>query len=70
MMMSLSLLAANGACRGWQREWFPFALGDPVTSYCASFALLSRHTRRREFIAGLGGATAWPPTAWPQKVAR
>jgi hypothetical protein len=22
--------------------------------------LLSRHTRRREFIAGLGGAAAWP----------
>jgi putative ABC transport system substrate-binding protein len=23
--------------------------------------------RRREFIAGLGGAAAWPHVAWPQQ---
>ena len=28
--------------------------------------LLSRHTRRREFIAGLAGATAWPVAARAQ----
>ena len=31
--------------------------------------LLSRHTRRREFIAGLGGAVAWPLVAWAQQPA-
>src|SRR5262245_6443215 len=29
--------------------------------------LLSRHTRRRAFIAGLGGAAAWPLLAWGQQ---
>jgi putative ABC transport system substrate-binding protein len=29
--------------------------------------LLSRHTRRRTFIAGLGGAAAWPLVAHGQK---
>jgi putative ABC transport system substrate-binding protein len=29
--------------------------------------LLSRHTRRREFIAGLGGAAAWPLVAQAQR---
>jgi hypothetical protein len=27
----------------------------------------SRHTKRREFIAGLGSAAAWPVVAWAQQ---
>src|SRR3954454_532304 len=32
--------------------------------------LLSRHTRRRELVAVLMGATAWPLGAWPETVSK
>ena len=32
--------------------------------------LLSSHTRRREFIAGIGGGVAWPLAAWAQRAER
>src|ERR1700745_389472 len=47
------------AAAGFQ-SWGGDLMNRPPSSFSM---LLSRHTRRREFIAGLGGAAAWPVVA-------